>query len=128
MTSELCCRENKHKISRLQLESAKPHKSHIRAHLDSEILLRFCSCINMNSLCHIINLSVVMIAYVCCCHLNSTPDLHLLQASDHDRCKNMIAADERKVLSLHHRGTRERVRDALLSLPFTFEGNFKGHQ
>lgn len=41
-----------------------------------------------------------MIAYVCCCHLNTTPAyFHLLRASDCDRCESMIAADERKAFS-----------------------------
>lgn len=66
----------------------------------------------MNSLCHIINLAVAMIAYVCCCHLNSTPDLHLHRASDHDRCKNLIAADESKALILNHWETHEQMSES----------------
>lgn len=43
--------------------------------------------------------------------LNSTSGLHLLRASDRDRCKYMIAADERKAL-LNHRDTHEHMSES----------------
>lgn len=69
---------------------------------------------------------VAVIAYVCCCHPNSTLDLHLLRASGRDRCKNMTGADERKA-RLNHWETREQAREALLILPVQFNSDYKKH-